>query len=107
MAQRFCASPYSGSWAEPLDELFAFQWTRKSASRSVAAGAVGDVLGDTLRHAEELLDVADEEFGNRSSESASGDNRRRALVEDKAPRAYATRQADGIGCKEPLALACF
>ena len=34
----------------------------------IAAGAVGDVVRDTLRHAEELLDVADGELSDAQSD---------------------------------------
>ena len=48
-----------------LDAAWAIREAMKvcgQAEDMIAAGALGDVLRDTLRYADELLDVADEEL---------------------------------------------
>ena len=48
-----------------LDAAWAIREAIKACEEAedmIAASAVGDVLRDTLRHAEELLNVADEEL---------------------------------------------
>ena len=40
----------------------------EEAEDMIAAGAIGDVVRDTLRHAEELLDVADGELSDAQTD---------------------------------------
>jgi hypothetical protein len=40
----------------------------EEAEDMIAAGAIGDVVRDTLRHADELLDVADSELSDAQTD---------------------------------------
>ena len=44
----------------------------EAAEDMIAAGALGDVLHDTLAQAKELLDIADEELGHVDAERFRG-----------------------------------